>query len=50
MNDKSVKPEITKRPDGVKKGLTTPVIPTAKPGGKPSNQGPSTPKNQSGKK
>ena len=50
MNDKNIKPETATSPEGVKKGLTTPVTPTAnQPAETPSNQAPSTPAGQSGK-
>lgn len=31
MNNKNIKPETAVRPGGVKKGLTTPVVPTMNP-------------------
>ena len=65
MNDKNVKPKTATSPTGVKKGLTTPVVPTINPfsegpttpvtpttnppGSNPSNQPLSKPTNQTGK-
>lgn len=63
MNDNNVKPETAISPEGVKKGLTTPVVPTinplseglttpitptaAQPTETPTNQAPSEPSGQS---
>jgi len=48
MNNKNIKQETTISPGGVKKGLTTPVVPTInpQPESAPNNQSPSSSANQ----
>lgn len=46
MNDKNLKPETAIKIEGVRKGLTTPIVPTVnQPAETPSNQPSSTPTN-----